>query len=178
MTRVKNLGNIVVGLGMIIAAILLIATEPKMAYQIIIFILCLGLLIVGIKELFFYITMARHMTDGKRLLYRSIIMIDIGIFTLSLTKVPITYVMLYLAGLHLFTGGVAILRALESKRMQAGSWKLQFVMGLVNVILALLCLFYIKSTSIAINIYAIGLIWSGAMRIIQSFRKTEIVYIQ
>lgn len=178
MSRVKHLGSILVGLIMIIWAFILTIFTPKEAYATIIMVLCLGLLIFGIRELHFYLTMAKHMTGGKTKLYRAIILIDMGLFTMALTDVPLVYVMLYLASIHLFTGGVDILRALEARNLQAGSWKMQFIHGLINVILAVLCLIFIKSTSTAINIYALGLAWSGVMRIIQATRKTEIVYIQ
>lgn len=178
MAKMKHIGNILVGVGLIVCAFLLLAVDPEIAYNTIILFLCLGLLIIGIRKLVFYITMAKHMTGGESMLYQSIIMIDIGLFTLSLSKVPLFYVMLYLAGIHLFSGGVDILRALEARKMQAGSWKLQFFHGLINVILAVFCLIFIKSTATAINIYAVGLAWSGLIRIIQAMRKTAIVYIQ
>ena len=50
--------------------------------------------------------------------------------------------------------------------------------GIVNILLAILCLVFIKVTSIAVMIYAVGLIYAGVIKIITAFRKTTMVYIQ
>ena len=107
-----------------------------------------------------------------------IIMIDMGLFTASLTDVPVVYMMLYLVGLHLFSGVIDMMRALEAKRLKSGSWKLQLFEGMVNVILAVLCLLHIRSFAVAVLIYAAGLAWSGLIRIVRALRKTAIAYIQ
>lgn len=177
MNKVGHILNILAGIGMILCGIAF-AMFPNDTYKIIIFLLCIGLLFDGIRELWFYIRMAHHMVGGRTMLYRSIIVIDMGLFTLSLTDVSMVYVMLYLVGIHLFTGGIDILRANEARKLQAGSWKLQFTQGVINVIIAVLCIINFKSIPVAVTIYAAGLIYSGIMRIVQALRRTEIVYIQ
>lgn len=177
MTKVSRIGNIFLGL-ITIALGVVLSIKAEDTLTIIIFILCIGLLISGFRELIFYLTMARHMVGGQTMLFRAIIVIDMGLFTLALTDVPTMYVMLYLIGVHLFSGGVNILRAMECRKLQSGSWKLQFVQGLINVILAVLCLIFFKSITTAVIIYSVGLVYSGVMRIITSLRKTAIVYIQ
>ena len=157
---------------------MLIALDNETALKFIILIFCISLLFSGIRELLSYFTMARRMVGGRSILYRSIIVIDIGIFTMSLTDVPMAYIMLYLAGIHLFSGSIDILNALGTKRLQGVSWKMQFLYGLLNVVIAVLCLIFIKSIGIAVIIYAFGLASSGVMRIVQACRRTAIVYIQ
>jgi uncharacterized membrane protein HdeD (DUF308 family) len=85
--------------------------------------------------------------------------------------------MLYLAGLHGFSGFIDIMRAIESKKMNA-SWKLNISHGIINVLIALLCLVFLKTVWVATLCYSLGLIYSGIIRIIQAFRRTAIVYIQ
>jgi uncharacterized membrane protein HdeD (DUF308 family) len=173
MQRIKGA---LIGLVMIIAGIIFFL-NPTKSYPIITTILCLGLLFRGFQMLFFYFRMARYMVDGRNVLYRAIIMIDLGLFTGSLTQVPLVYVMLYLIAINLFSGGVDILRAMEAKKY-GSSWKMTFISGIICVILAVACLIFIKATKLAVMIYALGVIYSGVVRIIQSFRKTAMVYIQ
>ena len=176
MTKLRRVGNAFTGFLIVICG-LLFALFPTESYKFIVTILGLSLVIWGIRDFIYYITMAKRMVGGRSVLYRAVITFDVGLFTLSLTDVPLIYVMLYLAGIHLFSGAIDMLRAREAKA-QEGSWKMQFIHGLVNVIMAGLCLAFIGSTATAVEIYAIGLIYSGIMRIIQAFRRTAIVYIQ
>ena len=169
--------NVLVGLIMVLCGALFIS-NPRDGYKVIISILAVSLLFYGIRMFWFYFRMARHMVGGRSILYRAVIMFDLGLFTISLSDIPLIYVILYLAGIHFFAGGIDILRANESRRLQAESWKLQFAQGLVNVILAALCLAFIHSMAVAVVIYGAGLIYSGGTRIIQAFRRTAVVYIQ
>ncbi len=176
MNIMQRIKGAFVGLVMIIAGIIFFLTPTK-SYPFITAILCLGLLFRGFQLLFFYFRMARFMVDGRSMLYQATIMIDLGLFTGSLTQVPLVYVMLYLIAINLFSGGIDILRAMEAKKY-GSAWKMTFVSGLISVLMAVACLIFIKAIKWAVMIYALGVIYSGAMRIAQSFRKTKMVYIQ
>ncbi|MBQ6401140.1 MAG: DUF308 domain-containing protein [Firmicutes bacterium] len=176
MTQVQRVKDVLFGVVMILAgAIFCIA--PNECYPLLTAMLCLGMTFRGIKLLFFYFRMARFMVDGRSMLYQAVIMIDLGLFTGALTQVPLMYVMLYLIAIHMFTGGIDVLRALEAKKM-GSHWKVTMGSGIVNILLAILCLVFIKVTSIAVMIYAVGLIYAGVIKIITAFRKTTMVYIQ
>ncbi len=177
MTKLRRIGNVILGL-FIIAFGLLVATGWDSAYTFIIHVLGFSLILGGIRLLVYYVTMARHMVDGRAILYRAVIMLDIGIFSLSLARVPAIFLVAYLAGLHGFTGIIDILRAREAITMQAPNWKLNMAGGIVNVIMAVLCLIFIKEPAVAVEIYAAGLVYSGVIRIIRAFRRTQSVYIQ
>ena len=157
---------------------LLMALDPTEVYQLIILTLGLTLLLSGLRSLIYFFTMARHMVGGRTVLYRSVIVLDIGLFTLSLTEIPLLFVVLYLASMYGFAGFVDIMRAREARKLKAGSWKLNFSHGLVNVIMAALCLIFLGTELVAAEIYALGLMYSGLIRIIQAFRRTAVVYIQ
>lgn len=176
MTKGRRVREVLTGLAMILCAILL-ALFTEEAYPFITLVLALSLLLSGIRMLVFYLRMARYMVGGRAMLYRSIILIDLGLFTVSLTQIPLIYVVLYLAGIHIFTGAIDILRSMEARGID-GRWKLNMVHGIVNILIAALCLFNLKSTVVAVEIYCLGLAWSGIIRIIQAFRKQAIVYIQ
>lgn len=177
MTKARRVGTVFVGLFLVLFGLSMMI-EPNRVYWAIVLILGFTMLITGIRSLVYYLSMAKHMVGGRVALYRAIIILDLGLFTLSLTNVPIIFVVLYLAGIHGFSGAIDIMRAMEAKRLQAASWKMNLVHGIVNVVMAGLCLAFIGTVEVAVEIYAAGLVYSGIIRIIQAFRKTTVVYIQ
>ena len=175
MTKTRRIVNIVAGLFMILVAFLL-AVDANQTYPTVIFILGITTLISSIQSMVYYISMARHMVGGRTILYRSIIMLDLSLFTLSLTDVPLYCIVLYLAGIHIFAAFVDIMRSIESMRLRAPSWRLSFISGLVNLILGVLCIVFIENVTVAVGIYSLGLAYSGMTRIIQAFRKNKTLY--
>ena len=177
MTKMRRVGSVFAGLIMILFSGLT-AISAAHAYKLILLVLSYSLILRGIRLLIYYCSMARYMVGGRNVLYRSVILMDIGLFSLSITDIPLVFLVLYLAGMHGFAGIIDIMRALESKREQAPSWKLNLSYGIVNTALACLCLIFLKQTEVAVMIYSAGLLYSGVGRIIQAFRKTAVVYIQ
>jgi len=175
-TKARRIGYVLTGLIMVIFGTAM-AIMPSEVYGVIILSLGLTLMLSGIRSLVYYFTMAKHMVGGLAVLYRGVIVFDIGLFTLSLVDVPLIFIMLYLARLHGFSGFIDIMRAIESKKMNA-SWKLNISHGIINVLIALLCLVFLKTVWVATLCYSLGLIYSGIIRIIQAFRRTTVVYIQ
>ncbi len=176
MTKGQRVKTIFFGVIMILGGLLFLL-EPTKAYPFVTSVLSLGMSLRGVRLLIYYFTMAKHMVDGRNILYQGVLMIDLGLFTGALTQVPLLYVMLYLVIIHLFTGAIDILRALESRKY-GGSWKVNLSHGVINVLMAVACLCFIKVTAMAVSIYALGLIYSGIMRIVDACRKKEVAYIQ
>ena len=141
-------------------------------------ILSLSLFVYGIKTLIYYITMTRHMVGGRIMLYLAVVVLDLGMFTMMLTNIPKMYIALYLVVVYAFSGAIDILRALEAKKYQAPSWRFSLISGIINVVIAILCIVFIGSTNMIVYLYSAGLIYSAIARIITAFRKTAIVYIQ
>ena len=162
---------------MILTAAAFIAYRGDGAYMFIIVILSLGLAVKAVRDIIFYFTMARHMVGGKMILFQGVIVLDFAMFTGSLTDVPRFYVLLYLIAIHAFSGAVELLRAMEARRTVDGPWKLKFSHGIINILLALACLVFIRQAGTAIIIYSIGLLYSALIRIISAFRKTSFVLI-
>ena len=177
MTKFKRIREILIGIIMMAAAVLIVC-YPKEGYTFILGVLSTVFIIRGISNLIYYFRMARYMVEGKRSLYMGVMMLDFGIMTGTLTDVPHYYILLYLVGINAFAGAVDILRALEAKRYGARSWKLKICQGIGNLILALACLVFIRYSNTAVIIYAIGLFFSAIMRIITACRKTKLIYIQ
>ena len=178
MTVFQRIRGVFVGVLMLVFAVILIVNPSDDIYMLLIIILALGLAISGIKDIIFYFTMARHMVGGKMILVQGVIVLDFAMLTGSLSDVPKFYVLLYLIGVHAFSGVVETLRALESKRTVDGPWKLKLSHGIVNFLLAAACLIFIRHADTALIIYGIGLMYSAVIRIITAFRKTAFMVIK
>ncbi len=177
MTAVQRIREVISGLFMFIGALLLL-TDPEYGYLLVVYLLAFILLTMGIRKLYYYFTMARYMVDGKESLYIGVILFDFGALTGSLTDIPKFYVLFYLIGIHAFSGLVEVLRAREARLQGASSWKFKLIHGMVDLLMAIICIMFINEGSIAVLIYAIGLIYSAVLKIISAFRKTRFVYIQ
>lgn len=177
MTRFQKIKETVFGFIMLGYAVLLFVS-PSNGYTSIIAILSLYFTLMGLRRLIYYFTMARFMVGGRGYLYTAIIMLDFGILTGTLEDVPHYYVLIYLIALHAFSGAIRILRALEARRYGAGSWKVKFSHGIFDVVLAMVCVIFIKHMSMAVIIFSIGLAYSSVLRIISGLRKTKFIYIR
>lgn len=155
-----------------------IIISPVDGYEFIKFVLAIGLLIAGARSLIYYFTMGRFSVGGKVTLLVGIIVLDFAAFTLSLSQVPRAYVLVYLLVLFLFTGVVDVLRGLEAKKYDMPGWEFNFVVGLINLIIALSCIFFVRSIQLLVVAYGFGLIVVALGNIASAFRRTAIVYIQ
>ena len=178
MNGFQRVRKVLFGLCMIAVALILILFPSDEAYMLIVAILSLGLAIAGIKDIIFYFTMARHMIGGKMILIQGVIILDFALITGSLTYVPKIYILLYLIGIHAFSGVVEVLRAMESKKAVEGPWKLKFSHGVINFLLAVACLIFIRKSNTALLIYSLGLIYSAVVRIFSAFRRTSFILIE
>lgn len=177
MSKAQRVKDFLTGLLMIFFALILIY-KPEEGYPLVIVVLSISLLLYGVRSLIYFFTMARFMVGGKTSLYKGIILFDLGMFTMTLAKIPDTYIMLYLVAVNLFTGGVDILSAVDSKRSGSPSWKLKLAGGAVSVLAAIACVVFGRDHAVMVYIYCSGLIYSAIFRIISAFRKTAVVYIQ
>ena len=163
--------NVFTGLLTIALGIYLIL-DPADGFTVVATILSFSLSVCGIRYLVYYFTMARHMVGGKLILYVSIIALDLGIFTASLLDTPNFYIILYLIGMHAFSGVIDILRGLEARSYGGASWKLSIAHGAVSILIAIACVVFLRSVNVLVYIYAAGLIYSALMRIAAAFRRT------
>ncbi len=178
MTKLQRAKEIAIGVFLILISALIIASPKDDGYELIIFIFGVYFTIKGLSSLFFFATMARHMVGGRTSLYNGVIMLNLGLLTITLTDVSHYYIMLYLIVIHLFSGAVDVLRAMEARRVGAGAWKMKLSHGMINISMALICIIFIKHSGLAIIVYCVGLIYSSVLRIVSACRKTKMVYIQ
>ena len=178
MTKLQRAKEIGIGLVLIILSVYIIASPQDDGYEAIILTFGVYFTSKGLASVFYYVTMARHMVGGRTSMYTGIIMLDLGFLTMTLTDVSHYYIMIYLIAIHVFYGVIEILRALEAKRVGAEAWKLKMNHGIINILMAAVCIVFIRHLKIAILVYCIGLIYSSIMRIISACRRTKMVYIQ
>ncbi len=176
MTKGRRLINALIGVVIIISGILMMF-YPEDSYSIIATILGVSLTFFGLKTIFYYFTMARYMVGGKLVLYKGVIIFDMGFFLTTITDISRIYVMGYLFIIHIFAGAVDILKSGEDFKFGASTWRLTILRGLGNVILSITCLVNISSLKTVTFIYSIGLINSGIVHVVQSLRNTSSVYI-
>ena len=177
MSVFRRIGLILGGLASGMIGLVMVLDPNDSKFMTVMLILATGLAIRGIKDIVFYFTMAKHMVGGKLILFQGVIVLDFALFTASLSDIPKFYILLYLVGIHAFTGAVEVLRAMESKKTVEGPWKLKFFHGVVDFVMALSCLVFIRYTNTAVVIYGIGLVYSSVIRIIGAFRKTTFIMI-
>ncbi|SFG45770.1 DUF308 domain-containing protein [Oribacterium sp. WCC10] len=174
MTQFQRVKSILYGI-LLISIAILIMSFPAESYTFILALIGTGFFLSGVSTLVYYFTMSRFMVGGKRSLYTGAIMIDFALLTLSFNDVPRVYVLLYFAVLHAFTGLIEILRANETRRNGSKHFKLKLSHGIMDVMLALICIIFIKDTIIAVFIYGFGLVYSGIMHFISAFRRTTML---
>lgn len=180
MTNAQRVRNAIIGF-LIMALGLLMMTSPASALKTISFIICLTLLARGIKNLYFYSTMGRHMVGGKNSLISGVIMTDLGLFTLSLDSLPTMFIILYLLIIYAFKGAIDMMMAIQARRSGTRSWKFNFATGCINLLMAIASFVFGAmrgSTGTVGFVYSAGLAYAGFARMINAFRKTAITYIQ
>ena len=177
MSSMQRINSFVQGLIMLIGAAIFIA-NPESGCYLIAVILGLSLILMGVRELVYYFTMARFMVGGKILLFIGIFLLDVGSFSMTVLDESRYTVLLYLIAWHGFMALIKVLRAIEAKRNKASSWRMNALNGALNLLIALSSLACIHNLTMLSYLYSFGLICSGVMRIASSFRKTSIVYIQ
>lgn len=174
MTLRKRVTRIVIGIIMLILAGILLV-YPKYGYYFVIFILDIMLLIYGFKLLFYYFTMARFMVGGIVTLYKSIVMIDFGLFISGLPTAPKRLAMIYLIVCLAFSGITDIFHAMDAKHL-LGAWKYEIACGVIKVLIAAVCIGFLDSTNTLVYVYSVGLIHTAITYIVTAFRKTAIMY--
>lgn len=177
MNRFTRIWNILTGLFTIIISIIMLMI-PDLGYIFATLILGCVLLLNGTKQLIYFFSMGIHMVGGKLILYRALITIDIGIFTITIHGTGQRYIMFYFILYYIFAGLVSIFRAHEARSLEAGSWKLNLVNGIYDITIAIICLINNNSESMMLNILCFGLIVSAITRIGIALRKSAIIYIQ
>lgn len=176
MNDLQKAGTVASGILMLVTGVILFLVPDDGTFYVAV-ILAITLFLIGMRLLVYYFTMARRMVGGRAVLLLGVFLLDFCAFTVTILDEPRIMVILYLVGWHGFSGLVSILRAREAK-IHKGNWKLKAANGVINILVVIGCICFIKNRTVLTGIYATGLCYSAFTRIISAFRKTQIVYIQ
>lgn len=176
MTNSRRVFVIIKSLILILLAVAMIL-NPDIGYIALLIIIEIALLVKGISLLFYYFTMTRYKVGGMATLYKGIFVIDATLLLFGLSKAPQKLIMIALVLMLAFEGVVYIMKAMKSKKLEAGNWKYQLLHGIFMFIVAIICIIFIDSYRIATLIFAVSLIVWAVSDIITAMRKTAIVYI-
>lgn len=179
MTLAQRIGKILSALFSFLCAWIMFRMGEA-GFLLVSLMISISLILFGLRSLIFYWTMARHMVDGRTALYIGVIVLDFGFFTLSVTQYHRLFIAIYLLAVYAFSGAMDILRALEARRLEAPSWRLNLAVGIVNIGVAVAAAYFgllcgdMRDLTL---IYAAGMVYTAVLSMISAFRKTAIVYI-
>ncbi len=177
MTKLQRLNSFMTGVLMLAFCGLLIY-DPKNNLVFMTFVISIVLIVEALMMLWYYFTMAKLMVGGKKILYQGVVFLDLALFTLSLSDVPLIYIILYLIAINAVAGTIDMALAVNAHQAGAPSWKLRFSAGFIELFMALLCLANLHSVRIVVFVYVASLSYTAIVKIVSAFRKTEVVYIQ
>ncbi|MCR4611610.1 MAG: DUF308 domain-containing protein [Lachnospiraceae bacterium] len=177
MSKMRRVKEILVGLLMILMAIIFFVS-PTTGYIAVIVVLSVIFIIIGLKKLWFFLTMASRMVGGRRVLYEGLLILDLGFFTAGINFVPTVYVMIYLGTAYVFAGAIDILNAIDAKKLESSRFKGKLIIGAINIIIGILCFVFLTKNDFLVFIICLGLIYNAIVRIANAFRKHAMVYIQ
>ena len=176
MTKLQRFGNLLLSLLMIVCGVVLLL-DPHNGLQYVAVVLGLGLVLYGVRKLWYYIRMARHMTGGLSVLFIAIIALDVGLYAIAVIDNLKLALALYVISYCILTGVLSIARGVESK-LFGSPWVMRVVEGLISLVIAGLCIAFIRSDEVIIFVLCLGLFYSAGERLVSVFKPTEIIYIQ
>lgn len=177
MSKFNRIKNIIIGIAIIMVSISMLVF-PGIGYYMATVILGVALLINGIKQFVYFISMGIHMVGGKIILYRTLITLDLSFFILSIRGIGQRYMMVYFIIYYFFAGVITIFRAYESCKAEAAFWKWKLITGIIKVTVSIMCIINNNSEDIMLYLMCFGLIVSAITRIGKALKKTAIIYIQ
>ncbi|MBE6018031.1 MAG: hypothetical protein E7233_10610 [Lachnospiraceae bacterium] len=176
MNKLKRVINVVLGLIYVIAALIIMLIRDE-GYLIVLMILAASLLVYSVKQIIYYLTMARYMVGGGIIFVEGVILFDLALLSFLVNSIPQQYVMIYLLFYYVLSGVISILRAVEAAKMHAPGWFFKLIRGIVIILIAIAGMLFSGSAATVSLIYAIGLIYSAVLRFITAFRKEETVLV-
>ena len=166
-----------IGVAILLGAIFLILI-PDESVEVLAGLLAIMLFIAGIQYMVLYFTMARHMVGGRNIFYTGLIILDLSFIGGSILTKDQQYMLLYFVGMQAFYGVIQLLRAFENKRYENAAWRMKCFNAVISLLIAVTCLFFIKSTDTMIIIYGIGMVHTALTRILSALKREEPAVIQ
>lgn len=180
MTNIQRVKKVLQALLMILCSVIMVI-DPEDGFYIVAVIVSFSLILYGVRTLFYFFTMARHMVGGKSNLYIGIVVLDLGVFILTTVDDPKFFIVIYILVVHAFSGVISMLHAFEEKRFGSPGWKWSFTDGFINLAFAVAAIIFglfLNSATDLSYLYAGCLFYSACTLLSTAFRKTAIVFVQ
>lgn len=177
MSKLSRVFNILKSVLMILLGIIILLVPDDQDYIIVCLIIGIVITFRGIRKLIFYISSARNMVGGGRILINSLIYIDVGLISFFVLLEKQALAMLYLVGLFILWGAIDVLRSFEIKKNESKSWISKFIKGLLTIGVGLTCLIFANSISLMLLIFGISFIVLAVEGIVAACSKSAVTYI-
>ncbi len=168
MTKPQRISSFIIGI-LLLAFCAVLLLFPEDGCSIIAAVLSIGLVVKGLQLLVYYLTMARFMVGGMDILFRGILILDLGAFIGTIVDEPRIYIVVFIVAYYAFAALVNILRCIEDKRLSAPSWKLNLLQGAADLFITIACVSFIGSYRILSFLICAGLVYSAMIRIATAF---------
>ncbi len=176
MEKSSRILNLIIAAALLVFVIVIIAVPDRSPYLIVI-VLGIGLMLYGLHGLVFFFTMARHMIGGKRIFFRGLLCLDLGVFIFSgYNNGSDLLILLYLVVYLFLSGVIALLHAREAKR-SSSPWKLHFVQAIFNLGIGVIGLIFIRSIYAVVYVFAAYLTITALNRLLTAMRRNAVIFI-
>ena len=177
MSTFQRIEYILAGLVRILFGIFMIY-NPFKSYIPIAWILVAAMILTGLRNLVYYVLMARHMVGGKMILFIGMLFMDFGIFSYTLVDRPRLFLISYLIVSHFFWGSLNIAKAVGEKRSLSPTWRRDCLQGIIHLLIVAAAIRFFSSIRMLVILFCAGIIYSGIIHIVSALRRTAILYIQ
>ena len=133
--------------------------KPFESYVPIARILVAVLVLMGLRNLLYYVLMARHMVGGKMILFIGMLFMDFGIFSYSLVERPKLFLISYLIVSHFFWGSLNIIKAVVEKEITP-TWRRDCMQGILHMLIMAAAIRYASSVRRLVILFCAGIIYS------------------
>lgn len=176
MSRLGRVGNVLLGLlSIMIAATMVFALPTQDALVAMCVLVALTLALYGLRTLWLYVTMARHMVGGKALLYVGVLALDAAAVVMVIMSNQL------LAGVYLsitfFVSGALRLMRVKDAKQYGTPWRRHAVQAVGYLLLGVACLVLSQDAELLVLVYCIGLVYGAVARIYNALRPQAVAYI-
>ena len=118
------------------------------------------------------------MVGGKKILYRGILYLDIGVVLLSASMLPDIFLSFCLAAVLLYNGAMQIPSIILQKTSQISTWKFNALYSGIMLLGAVLCTVFYHNQDVVVCSFAIAAIFGACYNIYDATKKTSVAFIQ
>lgn len=177
MSKARRVWTVIAALLAVQGAVAMVLI-PDMGFELIALGVSVLLTYHGARHLIYYLTHAQHMVGGKWFLLIGLILFDMGVFATALYDQVQIITVVYVIGVHLVSGVLSLIRVAGNKKDGNPGWKMDLAQGIGSIAQVILCVIFIRSTTMIVISYAIYTLYYSALMVISAFKKTAIVYVQ